>query len=169
MTQLAALLEQVGRDHPPPADGGISFFPGPTGTPVAAVFGFTGHHVIAADADPDWLTSQFSDCEMTRPLKPDFLAALAGQLDARPGGQDALGRGLAGRWEISLEVEEVRRGAGLGRRLAAYGRALLPAKALLWAQVHPANVASMRAFLAAGYRPVGAEVLFTGARSGVQR
>jgi RimJ/RimL family protein N-acetyltransferase len=30
----------------------------------------------------------------------------------------------------------------------------------LWAQVAPANVASLRAFLAAGYRPVGAEVLF---------
>ena len=28
------------------------------------------------------------------------------------------------------------------------------------AQVAPANVASLRAFLAAGYRPVGAEVLF---------
>ena len=30
----------------------------------------------------------------------------------------------------------------------------------LWAQVAPANTASLRAFLAAGYRPVGAEVLF---------
>jgi len=42
-----------------------------------------------------------------------------------------------------------------------HGRALVPAEALLWAQVHPANVASLRAFLAAGYAPVGAEVLFT--------
>ena len=30
----------------------------------------------------------------------------------------------------------------------------------LWAQVSPANVASLRMFLAAGYRPVAAEVLF---------
>jgi hypothetical protein len=30
----------------------------------------------------------------------------------------------------------------------------------LWAQVAPANTASVRAFLAAGYRPVCAEVLF---------
>jgi RimJ/RimL family protein N-acetyltransferase len=30
----------------------------------------------------------------------------------------------------------------------------------LWAQVDPANTASLRAFLRAGYRPVGAEVLF---------
>jgi hypothetical protein len=30
----------------------------------------------------------------------------------------------------------------------------------LWAQVSPANVASLRMFLAGGYRPVAAEVLF---------
>ncbi|MCU1620749.1 MAG: Acetyltransferase family protein, partial [Modestobacter sp.] len=30
----------------------------------------------------------------------------------------------------------------------------------LWAQVAPANTASFRSFLAAGWRPVGAEVLF---------
>jgi hypothetical protein len=36
----------------------------------------------------------------------------------------------------------------------------MPEDAALWAQVAPANVASLRAFLAAGWRPVGAEVLF---------
>ncbi len=77
------------------------------------------------------------------------------------GGLVTIGRGLAGRWEISVEVEPSRRGAGVGRALAEYGRSLVPADALLWAQVHPANVASLRAFLAAGYAPVGAEVLFT--------
>lgn len=78
-----------------------------------------------------------------------------------PGGLVTIGRGLAGRWEISVEVDPPRRGAGIGRALATQGRTLVPAGAVLWAQVHPANVASMRAFLAAGYRPVGAEVLFT--------
>jgi hypothetical protein len=29
----------------------------------------------------------------------------------------------------------------------------------VWAQVSPGNAASVRAFLAAGYRPVGAEAL----------
>jgi RimJ/RimL family protein N-acetyltransferase len=39
----------------------------------------------------------------------------------------------------------------------------------VWAQVHPANVASLRVFLAAGYRPVGAEVLFTRETENVAR
>jgi GNAT superfamily N-acetyltransferase len=71
-----------------------------------------------------------------------------------------LGRGVAGRWEISLEVDPVARRRGLGTALAAAAPALVPDGEPLWAQVAPANTASLRAFLAAGYRPVGAEVLF---------
>lgn len=78
---------------------------------------------------------------------------------AVPGAILVLGRGLAGRWEVSLEVEPAHRGRGLGRALVAAAPALVPAGAPLWAQVSPANVASLRAFLAAGYRPVAAEVL----------
>jgi GNAT superfamily N-acetyltransferase len=71
-----------------------------------------------------------------------------------------LGRGVAGRWEVSLEVQPAARGRGLGTALAAAAPVLVPDAAPLWAQVAPANTASLRAFLAAGYRPVGAEVLF---------
>ena len=71
-----------------------------------------------------------------------------------------LGCGVAGRWEVSLEVDPDCRGHGLGTALARAARALVPDGAPVWAQVAPANVASLRAFLAAGYRPVGAEVLF---------
>ena len=71
-----------------------------------------------------------------------------------------LGRGVRGRWEVSLEVDPACRGRGLGTALARAAPALAPAGRPLWAQVAPANVASLRAFLAAGYRPVGAEVLF---------
>ena len=69
-----------------------------------------------------------------------------------------VGRGVAGRLEVSLEVEPGAQGHGLGTALAAAAPALVSEP--LWAQVAPANVASLRAFLAAGYRPVGAEVLF---------
>jgi hypothetical protein len=43
--------------------------------------------------------------------------------------------------------------------LAAAARALAPERRPIWAQVAPGNAASVRAFLAAGYRPVGAEAL----------
>jgi GNAT superfamily N-acetyltransferase len=71
-----------------------------------------------------------------------------------------VGRGVAGRWEASDEVDPAARGRGLGTALAAAAPALVPGGAWLWAQVAPANTASLRAFLAAGYRPVCAEVLF---------
>ncbi len=77
------------------------------------------------------------------------------------GGVVLLGRGLCGRWETAIEVDERRRGEGLGRRLAAAARHLVPGSAPLWAQVAPGNAASLRAFLAAGFRPVGSEVLLT--------
>jgi GNAT superfamily N-acetyltransferase len=71
-----------------------------------------------------------------------------------------LGRGVAGRWEAAVEVLPTARGRGLGTALAAAAPALPPAGEPLWAQVAPANTASLRAFLSAGWRPVCAEVLF---------
>lgn len=71
-----------------------------------------------------------------------------------------IGRGLCGRWEVGYEVAPEHRNEGLGRRLVAAARGLAPAGEPLWAQVAPGNAASLRSALAAGYVPVGAEVLF---------
>jgi GNAT superfamily N-acetyltransferase len=71
-----------------------------------------------------------------------------------------LGRGVAGRWEVSVEVDPAARGRGLATALVTAAPALVPGGGPLWAQVAPANTASLRAFLAAGYRPACAEVLF---------
>jgi RimJ/RimL family protein N-acetyltransferase len=71
-----------------------------------------------------------------------------------------IGRGLAGRCEVSVEVAPEARNSGLARRIALAARTFVPADEPLWAQVAPANAASVRAMLAAGYRPIGAEVLF---------
>lgn len=77
------------------------------------------------------------------------------------GGVVLLGRGVAGRWETAVEVDEDRRGQGLGRQLATAARHLVPVGTPLWAQVAPGNAASVRAFLAAGFAPVGAEILLS--------
>jgi RimJ/RimL family protein N-acetyltransferase len=71
-----------------------------------------------------------------------------------------VGRGLCGRWEVGYEVAPEHRNEGLGRRLVAAGRGLVPAGEPLWGQVAPGNAASMRSTLAAGFVPVGAEMLF---------
>ncbi|HVX47136.1 MAG TPA: GNAT family N-acetyltransferase [Mycobacteriales bacterium] len=70
-----------------------------------------------------------------------------------------LGRGVGGRREVAVEVEPQHRGRGLGRILARAARSLSTEP--VWAQVAPGNAASVRAFLAAGYRPVGSESLLT--------
>ena len=82
------------------------------------------------------------------------------------GGVVVLGRGVAGRWEASVEVDPGSRGQGIGRALAAAARHLAPAGSAVWAQVAPANAASVRAFLAAGFTPVGAEAHLTRAGLG---
>ena len=71
-----------------------------------------------------------------------------------------LGRGLAGRREVAFEVDPARRNRGLGRSLVAAARHLTPPGEALFAQVAPGNAASLRVVGAAGFRPVGAEVLF---------
>jgi RimJ/RimL family protein N-acetyltransferase len=71
-----------------------------------------------------------------------------------------IGRGLAGRWECAFEVERAGRNRGLGRRLALAARTFAPEEAAIFAQVAPGNVASVRALLSAGFRPIGGEVLF---------
>lgn len=184
--------------------------PQPAG-PVAAVLGFTAHHVIAADVDPDWVLHTLEPDDLGAPLSATFVAALASRIGRRPGSLDvvmaapgaagdpplelvevarpdhpraarasryrhelrvwrttdgaglvAIGRGLGGRWEAAYEVEPDFRRLGLGRRLVSAARHLVPTGAHLWLEIAPGNVASLRSALAAGYIPVGAEVLMHG-------
>jgi GNAT superfamily N-acetyltransferase len=76
------------------------------------------------------------------------------------GGMVLLGRGLAGRLELSVEVAPGRRDRGLARRLVAGAlRAAAPDEPV-YAQVAAANASSLRALQPAGFTAVGAEVLF---------
>ncbi|MET8226485.1 GNAT family N-acetyltransferase [Streptomyces sp. NPDC004082] len=77
---------------------------------------------------------------------------------AADGGVLVLGRGVAGRLEAAVEVTESARHRGLGRALAVAARHLAGGEPV-WAQQAAGNARSVRAFQAAGYRPVGAEAL----------
>ena len=76
-----------------------------------------------------------------------------------PGGLLVIGRGVAGRYEVAVEVEPVFQGFGLGRSLFTAALGLVPIGELVWAQIAPGNAQSVRAALGAGFKPVGAEVL----------
>ena len=76
------------------------------------------------------------------------------------GGVVTIGRGLAGRLELAIELDDPGAALGRGRELIAASLGLVPAGEPLFAQVSPGNARSLRAFLAAGFQPIGSEVLF---------
>lgn len=200
---LAQLLAEVAAGKPPPPDGRVTVLRPPDDR-LYGVLAFTAHHVVVADVGPEWVRGRLRPGDLSAPLNPPFLGALAAHtgrrvasidavLVAQPaagapqvalepasdldhlrvaraqryrtdvrvwtcdGGVVVLGRGLAGRWEVAVEVEKAARGQGLGRMLFAAARHLVADP--VWAQVAPGNVASLRALLEAGYRPGGAEAL----------
>jgi hypothetical protein len=89
------------------------------------------------------------------------------QVWATDGGVVALGRGVAGRWETAIEVNEDLRHRGLGRALALAARHLVPAGEPVWSQQAAGNARSIRAFQAAGFRPIGSEALLLSAPAAV--
>ena len=205
MTSLAAILDGVARGEFPPNDMGMTHLPQPS-MRDAAVLATTGHLLVAADVEPDWLAENYPHGQPGEAFNPPFLGALATAMGRRvnnidlmliaaprsgrsalslsavhdhthprvrraaryrddvtvftcEGGVLAIGRGLAGRWEVGLEVDPAYRGKHLGRAMAEAAAHLTPDGAPMWAQVAPGNAASIRAFLAAGYLPVGQEAL----------
>ncbi|MGH9132936.1 MAG: hypothetical protein ACRDZZ_03305 [Ilumatobacteraceae bacterium] len=95
---------------------------------------------------------------------PRVARARAHRRDVRVWGDDrgvlTLGCGLVGRLEISVELDDgIGRSDGAGRALIRAGLAVAPRDELVWAQVSPGNAASLRAFLACGFVPIGSEVL----------
>lgn len=70
-----------------------------------------------------------------------------------------IGRGLVGRTELSVELTGALASEGAGRSLIDGALATLPSDEPVFAQVAPGNAASVRAFLACGFAPIGSEVL----------
>ncbi|MEJ7703374.1 MAG: hypothetical protein WKF47_06815 [Geodermatophilaceae bacterium] len=202
------LLADVSAGRLPPANGAVEVHAQPPGR-SAGVVAFTGHHLVAADVNADWVRDHLDDADIGAAMKPPFLNSLAELLRRPAGALDVVlvatgtagrppldlvpldeehprltrahryrsgvrayavaaiapavvlvGRGFADRWETAFEVPPADRGRGLGRALADAARYLVPPGEPIWAQVSPGNAASLRAVLAAGYLPVGSEVLF---------
>ncbi len=71
-----------------------------------------------------------------------------------------VGRGLANRWETSVELLGGTPGSeGAGRALISEAVGHVPENEPVFASVAPGNAASLRAFLACGFVPIGAEVI----------
>jgi hypothetical protein len=70
-----------------------------------------------------------------------------------------IGNGLLGRVELSVELLDVEHGRGAGRDLITAALDDIAADEVVFAQVAPGNAASLRAFLASGFVPIGSEVL----------
>ncbi|MEV5977031.1 GNAT family N-acetyltransferase [Streptomyces sp. NPDC052114] len=115
---------------------------------------------LPGDPDPDLALRALDD-----PDHPRVARARKRRDDVRVwssagGGVLVIGRGVAGRWEAAIEVDEGVRHRGLGRALASAARHLVPDGDVVWAQQSPGNARSVRVFQAAGFRPVGSEALF---------
>jgi hypothetical protein len=106
--------------------------------------------------------------EVDRHDHPRVVRASAHRQDVRvfedPGGAAVviLGRGLALRTEVAVEVDAAARGSGLATRALLGARRLVAPGEAVFAQAAPGNAASLRALLAAGFRPIGSEALFFG-------
>jgi len=70
-----------------------------------------------------------------------------------------VGKGLGARRELGLELTNAPTGQREGRALLSDVLAELPAGEPVWASCSPGNARSLRALLAVGFVPVGAEVL----------
>jgi GNAT superfamily N-acetyltransferase len=84
-------------------------------------------------------------------------------------GMVVLGRGLAGRLELSVEVAPGARGRGVARGLVGSALTASSVAEPVFAQVAAANAASLRALQPVGFVAVGAEVLFGPARDFLRR
>ncbi len=104
--RVAEVLQAIAAGDPPPTDGAVEVVPQPPG-PVAGILAFDSHHVIAADVDPSWVHERLPAGDLSAPLHPAFVGALAEQLGRPWDNLDAvfLAHGEPG--DVLLPLQEV--------------------------------------------------------------
>ena len=85
---------------------------------------------------------------------------VVGYQDPRRSALAVISTGIPGLTELSFELEPGHRGAGGGARLASEVLSTVPSGQIAVAAVAPGNAASVRALLAAGFKPLGSLQLF---------
>ena len=101
---------------------------------------------------------------------PRVAYARARRADVRVYGDErglvTLAEGVAGRLEMSIQLHpQTSHGRGNGRSLIRSALSLVPRDEPVFAAVSPGNARSLRSFLAAGFTPLGSEVLIRPARA----
>ncbi|MBB2894093.1 N-acetyltransferase [Flexivirga oryzae] len=111
---------------------------------------------------PQWLVPRPDLADQPRALRAAGLrtATRVFGLADRDDAILTIGNGIGGLRELSFELDPTSRDSGLGRRLIADARHLIVPDEIVLASVAPGNIASMRATLAAGFRPLAGVQLF---------
>ena len=86
---LASLLDDVAAGRFPEPDGSVTILPQPSPR-YAGVLAFTAHSVIFTDADPGWVRGQLPPGDLSAPMLPPFLQALADRTGRRVTSHDLL-------------------------------------------------------------------------------
>jgi GNAT superfamily N-acetyltransferase len=102
---VAELLRAVVDGRPPPSNGAVTVVAQPPG-PVAGVLAFDGHHVVAADVDPAWVHDRLPPGDLSAPLHPAFLGALAERLGRPWDNLDAVFVGSGEPGDVLVPLQE---------------------------------------------------------------
>jgi hypothetical protein len=153
---VGQVLSDAARGRFPEPDGAVEVV-APWKPGVAGVVALTGRAYVATTRDArDVLAEGPDDLSDHRRLRHARQVRDDVVVHGDDRGMITFGTGIGGLKEIGVEVPVRARNRGVDRALVADALGLVPAGQPMLGAVAPGNAASLRAFLAAGFQPVGA-------------
>ena len=101
--RLAHILDAAARGAYPDPDGACEVLPS-LGA-ISLMVAFTGHWVIAADVDPQFVYDRYSDGDYSVPMSAAFLQQLGHEIGAEPKTQNVLLVAISAVGEPSVDLE----------------------------------------------------------------